>query len=55
MANVALGTKRTTFWLTVGGVSLLSLFAVRVLADRVGDRVPALKTFVNYLNSSEGA
>jgi hypothetical protein len=50
-----LAARRATFWIAVGGVALLSQFAARVLADRVGDQVPALRTFVNYLNRSEGS
>jgi hypothetical protein len=49
------GARRAMHWVAVGGVSLLALFTVRVVADQFGDKAPALRSFVNYLNASEGA
>lgn len=45
------GGRRLNFWLAVGGVSVLSQFAIEVLADRVPQL--GLKKFVAY--SHKGA
>lgn len=50
-----LATRRASFWVAVGGVALMAQFTLRVAADKLGDHLPALKTFVNYINHSEGA
>jgi hypothetical protein len=40
------GSQRLAFWFAVGGVSILSQFALEVIADRSG--VPGLRKFVAY-------
>lgn len=39
--------KRLSFWAAVGGVSLLSQFAIQLVADKTNST--GLKSFVNYL------
>jgi hypothetical protein len=41
-----LGGQRLAFWIAVGGVSILSQFALEVIADRTG--APGLRKFVAY-------
>jgi hypothetical protein len=40
--------KRFTFWLAVGGVSLLTQFGIELLADKTSSA--GLKSFVNYVH-----
>ena len=46
------GNRRLAFWLAVGGVSIMSQFALEVLADRVGP--PGLRKFVAYTHKGQG-
>jgi hypothetical protein len=45
--------RRLSFWVAVGGVSLLSLFTLKLVAARVP--VPSLKQFSDFVTSSSGA
>jgi len=40
--------KRLSFWLAVGGVSLLTQFGVELLADKTQSR--GLRSFVTYIH-----
>lgn len=46
------GARRASFWVAVGGVSILANFALEVLSDRV----PALglRQFTAYTHKGEG-
>ena len=55
MSGGDIAGRRAMHWVAVGGVAILAQFALRVLADRVGDQAPALRSFVNYVNHSEGS
>lgn len=46
------GSRRLAFWLAVGGVSILSQFALELVADRVGP--PGLRQFVAYTHKGTG-
>lgn len=46
------GSRRLAFWVAVGGVSILSQFALEVIADRVGP--PGLRQFVAYTHKGCG-
>lgn len=46
--------KQAGFWLAVAGVSIISQPVVNLLADRVGDKVPGLKTLNDYTTRRNG-
>ena len=46
--------KQLTFWLAVGGVSLIAPVLSNLAADRFGDVVPGLRTFNNYVTRRNG-
>jgi hypothetical protein len=51
MANIRFrkASKRFTFWLAVGGVAILSNFAVELAAQKVP--LPGLRDFVAFIHS----
>jgi hypothetical protein len=46
--------RKVSFWLAVGGVSLLSPVVVNLAADRLGDAVPGLRTLNDYTTRRNG-
>jgi hypothetical protein len=46
--------KQLTFWLAVGGVSLLAPVLFNLAADRLGGVVPGLKTLNDYVTRRNG-
>lgn len=46
--------KQLTFWLAVGGVSLIAPTVLNLAADRLGGAVPGLKKFNDYLTRRNG-
>lgn len=44
--------RQLSFWLAVGGVSLLAPVVFNLAVDRFGDKVPALKTLNGYITRS---
>lgn len=44
--------RRVAFWVTVGGVSLISPFVLNLAADKVP--VPGLAAFRDFINKSGG-
>lgn len=46
--------KQLTFWLAVGGVSLISPVLFNLAADRLGPAVPGLATLNDYVTRRNG-
>ena len=46
--------KQATFWLAVGGVSLLAPVVMNLAADRFGHVVPGLATLNDYTTRRNG-
>ncbi|WP_154793295.1 hypothetical protein [Occultella kanbiaonis] len=46
--------KPLSFWLAVGGVSILAPVVFNIAADRLGDHVPGLRTLNDYLTRRNG-
>lgn len=42
--------RQGLFWLAVGAMAIVADVTCTALADKLGDRVPALKTFNDYRN-----
>lgn len=42
------------FWLAVAGVSIIAPVAFNLAADRIGDKVPALRTLNDYATRRNG-
>jgi hypothetical protein len=46
--------KQATFWLAVGGVSLLAPVVMNLAADRLGAHVPGLVVLNDYVTRRNG-
>lgn len=46
--------RQLTFWLAVGGVSILADVVMNLAADRLGDAVPAVRTLNDYRTRRNG-
>jgi len=46
--------KQLTFWLAVGGVSLIAPVLFNLAADQLGGYVPGLKTLNDYVTRRNG-
>jgi hypothetical protein len=46
--------KQLTFWLAVGGVSLIAPVVMNLAADRLGDQLPALRQLNAYTTRQNG-
>lgn len=46
--------KRISFWLAVAGVSVVTQPLINLTADRLGDKVPGLKTLNDYTTRRNG-
>lgn len=49
------GLNRAAILTGTAGLALIGLFGLQVLTDRLGDHVPSLRAFRNYLVHSEGS
>jgi len=46
--------KQASFWLAVAGVSIITPPLVNLAADRLGDKVPGLRTLNAYTTRQNG-
>jgi hypothetical protein len=46
--------KQLGFWLAVAGVSVITQPVINLAADRLGDKVPGLKTLNDYTTRRNG-
>jgi len=46
--------KQASFWLAVAGISALTPVGMNLLADRLGDKVPGLRTLNSYATRQNG-
>lgn len=46
--------KRVSFWLAVAGVTVVTPPLINLAADRVGDKVPGLRTLNDYATRRNG-
>ena len=46
--------QRASFWIGVGGISLLAPVLLNLAADRFGDKLPGLVTLNNYTTRRNG-
>jgi hypothetical protein len=46
--------KRASFWLAVAGVSVVTQPLINLAADRLGDKVPGLRTLNDYTTRRNG-
>lgn len=46
--------RALTFWLAVGGVSLVAPVVMNLASDRLGDVVPGLRTLNDYTTRRNG-
>ena len=46
--------QQAGFWFAVGGVALLAPVVMNLAADRLGDRLPGLKTLNDYVTRRNG-
>jgi hypothetical protein len=46
--------KQAGFWLAVAGLSIISQPLVNLAADRLGDKVPGLRTLNDYTTRRNG-
>lgn len=51
---MAKAPRQLAFWLAVGGVAVIAPVLVNLAADRLGDRVPGLRTLNDYTTRRNG-
>ncbi len=49
------GANRAMILAGTAGLALIGLFGLQLVTDKLGNKVPALRDFRNYLVHSEGA